>query len=179
MVVVFAVVPADNAWRHDYWNFPALMALFPGFAALFTLVGDRLRRLTGCITGRLVEAGVVVAVVAMLVSVAPADIHDRYFEGPSRAGDLVAAVEPPGGQDTLWHLPGVAWPTWVSYAWDLPPSAVATVGDLATVPGDDLVIVRFDRLPAFLDATVAADAMAGRGGYGVLTGDGLRRHVVG
>ena len=31
MVVAFAVVPADNAWVHDYWNFPALMALFPGF----------------------------------------------------------------------------------------------------------------------------------------------------
>ena len=178
MVVVFAVVPADNAWRHDYWNFPALMALFPGFAALFTLMGDRLRRLTGCITGRLVEAGVVVAVVAMLVSVAPGDIHDRYFEGPSRAGDLVAAVAPPVGQDTLWHLPEVAWPTWVSYAWDLPPSVVATVDDLATVPGDDRVVVRLDRLPAFVDRSVADEALAVRGTYAVVTGAALRRHLL-
>ena len=42
MVVAFAVVPADNAWVHDYWNFPALMALFPGFAALAERVGGAL-----------------------------------------------------------------------------------------------------------------------------------------
>ena len=34
MVLVFAVVPSNGAWIHDYWNFPILLALFPGFAVM-------------------------------------------------------------------------------------------------------------------------------------------------
>lgn len=183
MVVVFAVVPADNAWRHDYWNFPVLMALFPGFAALFSAFGGWLGRHTGFVVGRLVEAGVAVAVVSMLFAVSADDLHDRYFEEPARAGDLVAVVEPPAGQEVAWHVPGVPWPTWVSHAWGLPPGAVATAGDLAAVPDADLVLVRLDRLPGFVAegaaAGLAEGAVAVEGRYGAVTGAQLRRHVVG
>ena len=179
MVVVFAVVPADNAWRHDYWNFPALMALFPGFVALFSAFGDWLGRWSGFVVGRMVEVGVVVAVVSMLFAVSAGDIHEEYFEAPSRAGDLVAALAPPEGQEVVWHVPGVPWPTWISYAWGLPPLPVATAGDLATVPDDDLVVVRLDRLPGFMAGVVVGDYTAVRGDYGLIAAGDLRRHVVG
>ena len=171
--------PADNAWRHDYWNFPALMALFPGFVALFSAFGDWLGRWSGFVVGRMVELGVVVAVVSMLFAVSAGDIHEEYFEAPSRAGDLVAAVAPPEGQEVVWHVPGVPWPTWISYAWGLPPAAVATADVLAGVPDDDLVVVRFERLPTFLVGDVAGHATEAVGGYGVVTGADLRRHVIG
>ena len=29
MVLVFALVPSNGAWIHDYWNFPILLTLFP------------------------------------------------------------------------------------------------------------------------------------------------------
>jgi hypothetical protein len=122
---------------------------------------------------------VVVAVVSMLFAVSAGDIHEEYFEAPSRAGDLVAAVAPPEGQEVVWHVPGVPWPTWISYAWGLPPAAVATADVLAGVPDDDLVVVRFERLPTFLVGDVAGHATEAVGGYGVVTGADLRRHVIG
>jgi hypothetical protein len=179
MVVVFAVVPADNAWRHDYWNFPVLMALFPGFVALFSLFGDWLGRWTGFFTGRMVEVGVAVAVLSMLFAVSADEIHEEYFETPSMAGDLIAAVEPPVGQAVAWHVPQVPWPTWISYAWGLPPAAVSSAEDLAGVPDDDLVVVRLDHLPDFLEGDVAGHVVEVVGDYGVVTGAVLARHVVG
>jgi len=179
MVVVFAVVPADNAWRHDYWNFPVLMALFPGFVALFSLLGDWLGRWTGFFVGRMVEVGVAVAVVSMLFAVSADEIHEEYFEAPSMAGDLIAAVEPPAGQAVVWHVPQVPWPTWISYAWGLPPAAVSSAEDLAGVPDDDLVVVRLDHLPDFLEGDVAGHVVEVVGDYGVVTGAVLARHVVG
>ncbi len=179
MVVVFAVVPADNAWRHDYWNFPVLMALFPGFVALFSLFGDWLGRWTGFFTGRMVEVGVAVAVMLMLFAVSADEIHEEYFETPSMAGDLIAAVEPPVGQAVAWHVPQVPWPTWISYAWGLPPAAVSSAEDLAGVPDDDLVVVRLDHLPDFLEGDVAGHVVEVVGDYGVVTGAVLARHVVG
>jgi hypothetical protein len=56
---------------------------------------------------------------------------------------------------------------------------VATADDLASVPDDDLVVVRLDRLPGFLGGDVVDRAAEVSGGYGVVTGADLRRHVVG
>jgi len=174
MVLVFAVVPSDNAWVHDYWNFPVLTALFPGFAAL----SDRaVRALPGLRRGA--GEGVVAALlVAGLVALAPGAIHDRYFATPAEAGHLVEAVSPAAGQDTAWHTPQVPWPTWVSRAWGLAPGAVASPEDVATVGDDDRVVVRLDRLPAFVSRSVADEALAIRGTYAVVTGDALRRHLL-
>jgi hypothetical protein len=47
------------------------------------------------------------------------------------------------------------------------------------VPDGDLIVVRFERLPAFLGGDVAGRAAEVAGGYGVVTGADLRRHVVG
>ena len=174
MVVVFAVVPSDNAWVHDYWNFPVLMVLFPGFAALV----DRLSRALPGLRQGAAEGAVAVLVAASLVVLAPGANHERYFAAPAEAGRLVEAVGPAAGQNTAWHTPQVAWPTWVSRAWGLEPSAVASPEDVATVGDYDRVVVRLDRLPSFVDRSVADEALAVRGTYAVVTGVVLRRHLL-
>ena len=174
MVVAFTVVPSDNAWVHDYWNFPVLMALFPGFAAL----ADRAARALPGLRRGVAEGAVAVLLVAALVALAPGANHDRYFAAPAEAGRLVEAVGPAAGQDTAWHTPQVPWPTWVSRAWRLAPGAVASPEDVATVGDDDRVVVRLDRLPAFVGRSVADEALAVRGTYAVVTGAALRRHLI-
>jgi len=174
MVVAFAVVPSDNAWVHDYWNFPVLTALFPGFTALVDRVARALPELRRGIS----EGAVAVLLVAALVVLAPGVNHDRYFAAPAEAGRLVEAVGPATGQDIAWHTPQVPWPTWVSRAWGLAPGAVASPEDVVTVGDDDRVVVRLDRLPAFVDRSVADEALAVRGTYAVVTGAALRRHLL-
>jgi len=174
MVVAFAVVPVDNAWVHDYWNFPVLMALFPGFAALV----DRVVRALPGLSRGVTEGAVVLLLIAALVTLAPGVNHDRYFAAPAEAGRLVEAVGPATGQDIAWHTPQVPWPTWVSRAWGLAPGAVASSEDVATVGDDDRVVVRLDRLPAFVGRSVADEALAIRGTYAVVTGAALRRHLL-
>merc|ERR1712034_182777 len=120
MVVVFAVVPADNAWVHDYWNFPALMALFPGFAALADRVGCALSGLRRGVA----DGAVAVLLVVALVGLSPGATHDRYFGAPAEAGRLVEAIGLADGQTIVWHTPQVPWPTWISRAWRLPTSVV-------------------------------------------------------
>jgi hypothetical protein len=174
MVVAFAVVPLDNAWVHDYWNFPVLTALFPGFAAL----ADRVVRALPGLRRGVTEGALVVLVVAALFVLAPGVNHDRYFAAPAEAGRLVEVVGPATGQDTAWHTPQVPWPTWVSRAWGLAPAAVASSEDVATVGDDDRVVVRLDRLPAFVGRSVVDEALAVRGTYAVVTGAALRRHLL-
>jgi len=174
MVVVFAVVPADNAWVHDYWNFPALMALFPGFAALADRAGCALSGLRRGV----VEISSVALLVVALVGLSPGATHDRYFGAPAEAGHLVEAVGPADGQTTVWHTAQVPWPTWISRAWGLPTGAVASPDGVATVADDDRVVIRLDRLPAFLDGSVGDDALAVRGSYAVVTGSELRNHLL-
>jgi hypothetical protein len=186
MVVVFAVVPADNAWVHDYWNFPALMALFPGFAALAeragcALSGMRRGKADGSTTGlrRGVAEGAVAVLLALaLVGLSPGGIHDRYFGAPAEAGLLVEAIGPADGQTTVWHTAQVPWPTWISRAWGLAPSVVASPDDVATVADSDRVVIRLDLLPTFLDGSVGEDALAIRGTYAVVAGADLRRHLL-
>ena len=186
MVVAFAVVPADNAWVHDYWNFPALMALFPGFAALAERAGSAVVRLRGGTAGGsvaglrrgLAEGSVAVLLVAALMVLSPGDLHDRYFGAPAEAGRLVEAIGPADGQTTVWHTPQVPWPTWISLAWRLPTAAVVSPGDVASVADHDRVVIRLDRLPAFLDGSVGEDALAVRGNYAVVTGADLRSHLI-
>jgi hypothetical protein len=48
---------------------------------------------------------------------------------------------------------------------------------VATVADDDRVVIRLDRLPAFLDGSVGDDALAVRGNYAVVAGADLRSHL--
>ena len=189
MVVAFAVVPADGAWIHDYWNFPVLLALFPGFAVLLDWVGgwsahwlDRRLgggRLVGPVRLRVAAATIVVAAGVAVMAMGPADRHDRYFAVPADAGHLVASIDPAVGQSVAWYVPQVPWPTWIAHAWELPPAALVDTSGVATVPDNDLAVVRLDRLPAWLDPAVADHAVAVDGRYAVVRGAALRRHITG
>jgi len=188
MVVAFAVVPADGAWIHDYWNFSVLLALFPGFAVLLDWVGgwsaqwldSRLGgRMVGTVRLRIAGATIVVAALLGLVVMNPLGRHDEYFAAPADAGHLVATVHPAPQQAAAWHMPHVPWPTWIAYAWGLPPVALADAGDVATLPDDDLAVVRLDRLPLWLDPAVAEDSVAVNGRYAAIRGVDLRQHVIG
>ena len=187
--MTFAVVPADGAWIHDYWNFPVLLALFPGFAVLFDWVGgwsahwlDRRLgggRLVGRVRLQVAVAAIVVAGGAAVTTMGLSGRHDRYFAAPADAGGLVAAVGPAAGQSVAWYVPQVPWPTWIAHAWRLRPAALVDAGTVATVPDDDLVVVRLDRLPGWLDTAVTDYAVAVDGNYAALRGVDLRRHTTG
>ena len=189
MVVAFAVIPADGAWIHDYWNFPVLLALFPGFAVLLDWVGgwsaywlDRRLgggRLVGPVRLRVAAVTIVVAAGAAVADMGPADRHDRYFAAPADAGHLVASVGPVVGQSVAWYVPQVPWPTWIAHAWQLPPVALVNALGVATVPDDDLAVVHLDRLPAWLDPAVADHAVAVDGRYAAVRGADLRRYATG
>ena len=188
MVVVFAVVPADGAWIHNYWNFPLLLVLFPGFAVLFDWVGGWLDhwldgRLEGLLKGPtrgwVAGATIFLATAVSLIAMDPAGRHEREFEDPADAGDLVAAIHPAPRQTVAWYLPQVPWPTWIAHAWGLPPVALVDAGDVATLSDDDLAVVRLDRLPAWLDPAVAGNSVAVNGRYAAIRGVDLRRHVIG
>ena len=188
MVVVFALVPADGAWIHDYWNFPVLLALFPGFTVLLDRVGSWLVQwVEGRLGGRLARparlrvAAVAIAgaVTAALFVLSPASRHDQHFAEPAEAGDLVSAVDPAPGQSAAWHLPQVPWPTWIAHAWGLPPAALVDFGGITTLPDGDVVVVRLDRLPAWVAPTVADHVAVRRGRYATVTGADLRRHTIG
>ena len=189
MVVAFAVVPADGAWVHDYWNFPVLLALFPGFAVLLDWVGgwsahwlDRRLgggRLVGRVRLQVAGAAIVVAGAAAVTTMGLSGRHDRYFAAPADAGGLVASVGPVAGQSVAWYVPQVPWPTWIAHAWRLPPAALVDAGGVATVPDDDLVVVRLDRLPGWLDTAVTDYAVAVDGNYAAVRGVDLRRHTTG
>ena len=57
--------------------------------------------------------------------------------------------------------------------------ALADAGDVATLPDDDLAVVRLDRLPLWLDSAVAEDSVTVNGRYAAIRGVDLRRHVIG
>ena len=124
-------------------------------------------------------AAIVVAGAAAVIAMGPSGRHDRYFAAPADAGDLVAAVGPAAGQSVAWYVPQVPWPTWIAHAWRLPPAALVDAGGVATVPDDDLVVVRLDRLPGWLDTAVTDYAVAVDGNYAAVRGVDLRRHTTG
>jgi hypothetical protein len=66
----------------------------------------------------------------------------------------------------------------VSRAWGLELSAVGSREAVVTVGDYDRVVVRLNRLPAFVDRSVADEALAVRGTYVVVTGVALRRHLL-
>jgi len=150
------------------------MALFPGFAAL----ADRADCVLSGLRRGVADGAVAVLLVVVLVGLSPGATHDRYFGAPAEAGRLVEAIGPADGQTIVWHTPQVPWPTWISRAWGLPTGAVASPDGVATVADDDRVVIRLDRLPAFLDGSVGDDALAVRGSYAVVTGSELRSHLL-
>jgi len=180
MVLVFALVPSNGAWIHDYWNFPILLTLFPGFAVMsewiFSFIKEKISlEKTDSITlgGFLLLASVLILVLQ------PVSLHENYFDETSDAGELVASIELSSGQKTAWHLPQVPWPTWVSNKWNVPTASLLNAEDLGTVPSEDIVLFRIDRIPDWLDGKIEFAIEDQKGRYATVTAHVMKQHVTG
>ena len=178
MVLVFALVPSNGAWIHDYWNFPILLTLFPGFAVMsewiFSFIKEKISlEKTDSITlgGFLLLASVLILVLQ------PVSLHENYFDETSDAGELVASIELSSGQKTAWHLPQVPWPTWVSNKWNVPTASLLNAEDLGTVPSEDIVLFRIDRIPDWLDGKIEFAIEDQKGRYATVTAHVMKQHV--
>ena len=179
MVLVFALVPSNGAWIHDYWNFPILLTLFPGFAVMsewiFSFIKEKISlEKTDSITlgGFLLLASVLILVLQ------PVSLHENYFDETSDAGKLVASTELSSSQKTAWHLPQVPWPTWVSNKWNVPTTSLLNSEDLGTVPSGDIVLFRIDRLPDWLDGKIEFEIENQKGKYATITAHVMKQHVI-
>ena len=180
MVLVFALVPSNGAWIHDYWNFPILLTLFPGFAVMsewiFSFIKEKISlEKTDSITlgGFLLLASVLILVLQ------PVSLHENYFDETSDAGELVASIELSSGQKTAWHLPQVPWPTWVSNKWNVPTASLLNAEDLGTVPSEDIVLFRIDRIPDWLDGKIEFAIEDQKGRYATVKAHVMKQHVIG
>ena len=179
MVLVFALVPSNGAWIHDYWNFPILLTLFPGFAVMsewiFSFIKEKISlEKTDSITlgGFLLLASVLILVLQ------PVSLHENYFDETSDAGELVASIELSSGQKTAWHLPQVPWPTWVSNKWNVPTASLLNAEDLGTVPSEDIVLFRIDRIPDWLDGKIEFAIEDQKGRYATVKAHVMKQHVI-
>ena len=95
MVFVFAVVPSNGAWIHDYWNFSILLTLFPGFAVMSEWAIGVIRE-KEIIASRKLATFIGLGSFLFIVLVAiikPTELHKNYFDETSNAGKLVAETE--------------------------------------------------------------------------------------
>ena len=180
MVLTFAIVPSNGAWIHDYWNFSILLALFPGFAVMSEWVISVIREKFKIINRKAVTSiGSIVLLFFVLVLVLkPTELHKSYFDETSDAGRLIAETELSISQKIAWHLPQVPWPTWISNKWNVSTVSLLNAEDLGTVPSDDVVLFRIDRIPDWLDKEVEFLLEEREGNYGTIKARFMKEHVV-
>ena len=180
MVLIFAIVPSNGAWVHDYWNFPILLALFPGFAVmsewLISVFKEKLE-MTRRKAIVFIGSGVLLFFVLVLV-LKPAELHESYFHETSDAGRLVSETELSIDQRTAWHLPQVPWPTWVSSKWNTPTKSLSNAEDLGTVPSNDIVLFRIDRIPDWLDEQIQYAVEEREGNYATIKSSVMNKYVI-
>ena len=183
MVLVFAVVPSNGAWIHDYWNFPILLALFPGFAVMSEwlvsflqekIASEKIKKSTSIKLG-----GFTVLAATLIFVLQPSDLHKTYFDKGSDAGELIASIQLSNEQKTAWHLPQVPWPTWVSNKWNVTTTSLSNAQDLGTVPSDDIVLFRTDRIPDWLQKEVAFAADKQKGRYATIKAHVMKGFIIG
>ena len=164
---VWTLAAPGAALIHDYWTYPLLVPVFLGLAAGLHRIGSRL-------ADKRMVAGVYVVLLVLAVTgfARLPDYRDAYFRAPSEAGALVREVPAAPGQTTAWVLEGVdPIPRWVSYYWDLPATEI-DAGATGRVGDRELVLVRLDRRPGWVQAGLNVEARQGR--YALVTGHSLR-----
>ena len=70
------------------------------------------------------------------------------------------------------------WPTWVSNKWNVPTKSLLNAKDLGTVPSDDIVLFRIDRIPDWLDQEIEFLLEGREGNYGTIKARFMKEHVV-
>ena len=154
VLTVWTIGLPEAAFVHDYWTYPLLASVVLGWMVMLGWLADQE------VSSTIVGAAVVILAVASFSLMQQRGYREAYFQAPAAAGELLRGVDPPPGQEVAWVI-GIELPRWVSYYWDLP---VLEIGppDLSTVPEDDLVLLRLDRMPTWIDRAPIPVATDGR-----------------
>ena len=123
--------------------------------------------------------GFLLLAAVLIFALQPVSLHESYFDETSDAGELVNEIELSSGQKTAWHLPEVPWPTWVSNKWDVPTVSLLSAEDLGTVPSEDIVLFRIDRIPDWLDRKIEFALEERKGKYATVKAHIMKQHVIG
>ena len=181
MVCVFALVPSNGAWIHDYWNFPILLVLFPGFVVLgewvIGFVQETIKFNNQKIKFQFTVTVFLFLTIILTLGLKPQKLHDNYFDATSNAGELIAKIELSNDQITAWHMPEIPWPTWVSNNWNLPTESIANAEDLEAVPSGDIVLLRIDMIPDWLDKEIQFALQEREGNYGAVKAEVMKKYA--
>ena len=164
-LALWTLLAPGGAYIHDFWTFPLLVPVFLGLASTLDHVAARL-------DSRRVALALCTALI-VLASVGFARLppyRDAYFRAPSDAGALLRETGPAPGQAVAWVAEGVdPVPRWASYYWNLPAVEVGPE-DIEVVGEEDLVLVRLDRAPQWIEKPVP---VVKKGRYALVTGASL------
>ncbi len=157
----------QGAWVHRLWNFPWLMPVTIGLAALLDQAGKCIRnswRAAAAVASTAVIAATMIAVIA-------GSTRDRYITDPADVGRAleVAASQPAAAAaEAAWVGPGLPAPRWASYYLDVP---VFHLDDhtFDQLHHTDIVIVRPSRLPDYIAPEALFEPLAAVGDFTVIT----------
>lgn len=154
----------DGAYVHDFWTLMMLAPISLGAAVLV----DRLLERTPMRLGLGLSLAMASLLLAGFIAIVDGPVGGEYFDEPQLAGTVIEETRPAPGQDTVWVTDGIPTPRWASWYWDLPPRPL-TPEDLEARPdSSDLVLVRLDRLPDWIPATVERSALVVEGEYALV-----------
>ena len=126
--------------------------------------------------GSLALGGFLLLAAVLIFALQPLSLHGDYFDETSDAGELVNEIELSSGQKTAWHLPQLPWPTWVSNKWNVPTFSLSHTEDLGTVPSEDIVLFRIDRIPDWLDEKIEFAVEERKGKYATVKARVMKQH---
>ena len=153
----------QGAWVHRLWNFPWIAPTSIGMAALFDAIRRLLRGRAARLRAPLGAATAAITLVT-LIYVVTGSTRDFYLERPADAGAVLErAINQPrvAEAELVWFTSGIWTPRWISYYLDRPAYLLDESG-LSKVAATDVILVRNDRVPAFVPpASMAAPLAAG------------------
>ena len=83
MVLVFAVIPSNGAWIHDYWNFPILLALFPGFSVMIEwatgFIKEKIKPINQSTLMPIASSVFLLLFFVLVYVMQPTKLHEKYF----------------------------------------------------------------------------------------------------
>lgn len=161
----------QGAWVHRLWNFPWLVPVTIGLAALLDQAMRFLRRWS-----RIAAAiGVIGVIVGTMAFVVTGSTRDRYITQPAQVGEALdqAAVQAAAAQaDLAWSGPGLPAPRWASYYLDLPVFELDE-DRFDDLEASDIVVVRASRTPEYFPEDALAEPLAAVGDFHVVRAEHL------
>ncbi len=172
LTIGFMFGPSDVAWIHDFYNFTGFLAVYPAIGSLLDWLSSGSQTLRWSVLGLAVLGSVLWS-----AEISRDEFQRRYFAEPTQAGELLQEIAPPDGQNTAWYLNPIPHVTWMSFQWDM-PSEELSEERLRTVEADDLVLLRTDRVPQWIDPRVVDRAVGQEGRYALVPAAALKDSVL-